>query len=340
MTRILKGLGRTVLLAGAAAFAGGGGAPAGELGLALGERENHGRAGETVTRTVILTNTGATTAAVRLDWRLAAPPALIDAGTAALDVPPRESRRLALRLRLPPVRRPADLDLAVQAAGGEPPLPLLARLRVYPGRQEVPWAFLARCRLGVYDPRGGLRARLRALGGKPRELFSPEEAGAFDGDLLLLGESSLDDAAAWMALRQAQARRGARLPVLRLAQRWRSPATGGAGAVVRPVDFGHPLLRLLDPGDLFGWPAPPLEAWVPAASAAAGAALLEETQAGSCRVLYCQVPLLGRWDAEPACEPLLSAMMRYALAHAAPPGARDERMGAGRAKKANDKQKR
>lgn len=264
----------------------------------------HVRAGQAVTRTVLIENSAATTAALRLAWTLAVPPLVVDSGRLETRVPPRGRAALPLRLRLPPAWRTVEacLLLSAQDAPGSS-LTLAGSLRVYPPDLELPWAFLRTRRIGVVDRQGALTARLRALGGRPEMLRTPAEAAHFTGDLLVIGEQCLASGEEWAAWRAALWRGRAGCVVLDQSSR--------AGPGAKPVlpDEGPPVvLPGVEPADLAGWPGGALRA-VPRAQSLPGGRLL----------LTCPIPLLERWETEPACELLLNALLREALEGKDPP---------------------
>jgi hypothetical protein len=325
------------LLAGLAA----GLAQAGGMKIEIVERERHFRAGEVVARTVRLDNNAETTMTAGLVWTAAIPPAVLETGMLTALLPPRQPVAIPLRFRLPPVRRTvqAQLILSAEAGPGER-AERVDWLRVYPGRLKLPWAFLAKHRIGVLDPGDKLAARLRTLGARPEVQLSPRDAEDFKGDLLLVGEDCFKGAAEWTRWREGVRRRGgAATSVVVLHQAFAADPGGakGAGTWAEPelTAAGRALLRELDPADLSGWhgggavrgpwlPLPPgrcLSLLRPAGTddqtmGISTSALLVEPLGPGRALERCQVPLLARWEAEPACELLLNTLMRKAVSGA------------------------
>jgi hypothetical protein len=321
--------------------------------LRLEEADRHAREREFVRRTAVLRNDGAATTAVRLEWRTAVETAAIEGGTMRLALPPRRETRVKLELRMPAARRAVRLRVAIEARGaGGARARLESWMRVYPARQELPWAFLKSRRIGVLDPRGELTRRLRELGGRPEALPSPTAAGNFDGDLLVIGEEALRDEGEWSGFEAALMKREpASLPpaVVVLYQGYgiteEKRETRGR---IRPTAAGAGLFRELEADDLAGWREEGWVAWGPflavqnaerpggekfgksgrvgkvrvlawAEKSESGierereTVALEEALPGGNLLVRCQVPLVERWAREPACENLLNALMRYGL---------------------------
>lgn len=318
---LLRAIGLSGMLAAGLAHAGG-------LRIAIVERERHCRAGEVATRTVRLTNDGAATSTLRLAWTAAITPAVLESGTLTAQAPPLQQVEFPLRLKLPPVRRAVEarLVLGAQAGSGER-VELVDRLRVYPKRLDLPWAFLKTRRIGVFDPGGGLTARLRALGARPEIQLSLRDAEDFAGDLLVVGEGCFSSVAQWLRWREAVRRHGGPgTSVMALHQAFAESDAPGDWAEPELTTAGKAALRELDPEDLAGWRGGGAlrGPWLPEPAGAfvclmrpAGmdhqAALLVESLGGGRVLVRCQAPLLSRWNAEPGCEMLLNTLIRKAL---------------------------
>ena len=296
--------------------------------------------GTRLQRTIALAGLRPRSPAVDLAWE-----AQVDGKVAALGgeiLSPRGGEaRGVVSIPLPPLDRPAGLDLRVEIRDGA----MVAGVATFPflvypkGAAEKVRDLFARARVGLYDPDGLASTPLAALGLRPERIETPEMLSSFGGDLIVVGPGGFSRGRETLGpILAARARAGMRLLLLEQPtlpgtlsgdlRLWPSFARGAATDAL--LASRHPVLQDLSPGQAAlastgGSSVRPLlpptrgnfriisEMRVPTGPGWEEGVTMLEMTLGAGTVLLAQSPLCAGFAGEPAARLVLANALSYLL---------------------------
>ncbi len=296
-------------------------------------------AGEEVEVNLALRNRGADETEVQVHWQTSAITAVLERGQTELTIPAGQTSEACFVIHAPSVRRRSELVCQAVVTTEVSRHQGSCHVSVFPLWETASLArLLSGQRIGLVDFDGALGSLLEEASVAWLDLSSPVAVRHFSGELILVVAS--DMLMAQPALQQellAAAERGTRIAWFGEGRAEASfstslfgPGTARLASQPPPVIEstiaapGHPVVVELAPDDLTDWRCngtvaglgPPLE-WPSggncralARAASAGLPVVLEVPWGKGSIIFCQPPVLGCLEAEPAAHLLLRGILR------------------------------
>lgn len=293
--------------------------------LDVAEPDRHFRGGETIVRTLVLTNATSVSLNYRIQWKTLVNPAVIQSGKIDLNARPGETVRRAVSLKTPSVRRPVELNWLID--GGPETAFKNVKFNIYPTTSALTWSFLKDKQVRVYEHGSRIQDFLVARGVKVVRITDPDEPIERAGEFVII-QSDPSEARIFSNHVSRWARWWANdhgsFPFILFA----AEATTAPVAAARIVDPSHTLFRDIGPGDLSGWSSDGLIASMmlpapvgrfrrilaPGDAGSTGSLLLEGFNNGGDRGYIATLAIPEKLGKEPVCELLLNAMLRLQAA--------------------------
>ena len=270
---------------------------------------------------------------VSLRWESVLWGAVLAGGERQLAPSPEAGAQIAIGFEAPRVRHTSTAELRLALLRGPNVVATeTTSLTIYPTWDPQPLQQLLRDKhVGLADPSGRLARVLRAHGLPGDDLPTAEAVRAFQGDAIVLGPGASQTPALTESVLEA-VESGLSAIWLEPADtsRWQArfglPKAGQASAFGQTILASeHPALYGIASDDLVSWrgesgpsfvmAAPDGGNWrgLAAAKAEKPGFSVIELFPGAGRIVLCQLPVVSRFDSEPAARPVLEAMIRYAL---------------------------